>query len=405
MNHAETTAIHAGRSDFAKLGCHAPPIDLSTTYPVDDLETARESLNIMAHGGQPEGNSVYARLHNPTVARFEEALARLEQTEEAVAFGSGMAALTACLLAARFKRQEMSKRTSLGEHVVAVRPIYGTSDHLLSNGLLGMTTTWTQPDTISEAVRPGETILVVIETPANPTISLVDIEDVVRQAGDIPVLVDSTFATPVLQNPCSLGASFTLHSATKFLGGYGDVIAGVVATSSIWARALRHVRVVTGALLHPLAGYLLHRGLTTLAVRVKAAQESAQILALRLKQHPAVKEVGYPGLLPCGPAAETFKRQMKGPGALVAFEIRGETPEEECRKATQLLDRLQLISHAVSLGATDTLLQHPASLTHFLVPRNERLASGITDGLLRLSVGLENVEDLWQDLRQALDSM
>ncbi|MEP0547461.1 MAG: PLP-dependent aspartate aminotransferase family protein [Rhodothermales bacterium] len=380
-----TRAVHAGRSDLAALGVHAPPLDLSTTYPFADLDAATDSLDALVSGDREAANPVYARLYNPTVGRFEEALAALEGAEAAVAFGSGMAALTAVLLAAR---QD-------GEHVVGIRPLYGTSDHLLSSGLLGLDVTWTTADAVGEAIRP-DTSLVVIETPANPTLRLVDIEAVVTQAGGVPVLVDSTFATPVLQRPLDHGAALVLHSATKFLGGHGDVIAGVVATSEAWARRLRQVRVVTGALLHPLAAYLLHRGLPTLPLRVERAQATAQTLAERLAAHDAVTAVHYPGL-DGGDPLRLIGRQMSGPGAILAFEVAGGHDA-----ATALLRAVRLMTPAVSLGSTDTLIQHPAGLTHRVVDADARAASGITDGLLRISVGLEDADDLWADLARGL---
>lgn len=380
-----TRAVHAGRADLADLGVHALPLDLSTTYPFTDLDAATHSLDVLVEGRAEAPNPVYARLHNPTVARFENALAALEDAEAAVAFGSGMAALTAVLLAAK---QD-------GEHVVGVRPIYGTSDHLVSSGLLGLDVTWTSADAVGEAIRP-ETSLVIIETPANPTLALVDIEAVVAQAGDVPVLVDSTFATPVLQRPLAHGATFALHSATKFLGGHGDVIAGVVATTEEWARRLRQVRVATGALLHPLGAYLLHRGLQTLALRVERAQATAQTLAECLTDHPAVEAVHYPGL-PGGDPAGLLGRQMDGPGSLLAFEVTGGH-----EAAVRLLRNVRLATPAVSLGSADTLIQHPAGLTHRVVDPEARASSGISEGLIRLSVGLEAADDLWADLDRAL---
>ena len=380
-----TRAVHAGRADLADLGVHALPLDLSTTYPFTDLDAATHSLDALVGGDERAPNPVYARLHNPTVARFEDALATLEDAEAAVAFGSGMAALTAVLLAAK---QD-------GGHVVGVRPIYGTSDHLVSSGLLGLDVTWTGADAVGEAIRP-ETSLVIIETPANPTLALVDIEAVVAQAGAVPVLVDSTFATPVLQRPLAHGATFALHSATKFLGGHGDVIAGVVATTEAWARRLRQVRVATGAILHPLGAYLLHRGLQTLALRVERAQATAQTLAERLAEHPAVEAVYYPGL-PGGDPAGLLGRQMDGPGSLLAFEVEGGH-----EAAVRLLRSVRLATPAVSLGSVDTLIQHPAGLTHRVVDPEARAASGISEGLIRLSVGLEAADDLWADLDRAL---
>ena len=188
MKHnTETLAIHAGREDLRELGVHALPLDFSTTYPFRDLDAATAHLDTFVQGNEIPEDPIYARLFNPTVARFETALAALEETEAAVAFGSGMAALTACLLAARAD----------GSHLVAVRPMYGTTDHVLTSGVLGMDVTWAEPDGIRDAITE-ETALVIIETPANPTLHLLDIADVVRQAGSVPVLVDSTFATPIL---------------------------------------------------------------------------------------------------------------------------------------------------------------------------------------------------------------
>lgn len=383
----DTIAVHSGRDGLAATGVHVPPIDLSTTYPFTDLDQATASYDSMAAGGAPTGSAIYARLHNPTVARFEEALAALEGTDEAVAFSSGMAAMTALLLAVREQ----------GRHVVAVRPLYGGTDHLLESGLLGLEASFVTPDGVGRAIRP-DTGLVIMETPGNPTLDLADIADVVRQAGPVPVVVDSTFATPVLQQPIRLGATFVLHSATKFLGGHGDVIAGVIATSSAWALKIRQVRVLTGALLHPLAGYLLHRGLQTLPVRVRAQQANAMVIARRLQDHPGVLAVHYPGLPGADPAG-LVGTQMTGPGSILAFRVRG--GHEGCRR---VLRRLRTITCAVSLGAVDTLIEHPAGLTHRIVDPEAKSDTGITEDLLRLSVGLEDPADLLDDLFQALDA-
>lgn len=384
----ETRAVHAGRDDFGEKGVHAPPIDLSTTYPTGPLAEATDSIDALAKGGAPTGSFIYGRFHNPTVARYEHALASLEGAEAAVAFASGMAALTASLLAAR----EPGKN-----HVVAVRPLYGGSDALLASGLLGHDVTFTTPDGIGQAVRPT-TALVVLETPGNPTLDLVDIGQAVRQAAGVPVLVDSTFMTPVLQRPLELGAALVLHSATKFLGGHGDVIAGVVATSEAWAARLRKVRFATGALLHPMAAFLLHRGLPTLALRVRAAQDGARTLAERLARHPHVTRVHYPGL-PGADAKGLLGRQMVGPGSVLSFEVEG-----GFEAAGRVLETVKLMVSAVSLGSTDTLIEHPAGLTHRCVAPEARERTGISGSLLRVSVGLEGPEDLWADLARALDA-
>jgi methionine-gamma-lyase len=384
MSAFDTRAVHAGRRDLAGLGIHVPSIDLSTTSPLADVESGGDAYETLATGGRPTpgGSLVYGRLWNPTVARFEDALAELEGTEEAVAFATGMAAMTACLLA----MSASGKR-----HVVAVRPVYGGTDHLLDNGLLGVEVTWVGAKEIGHALRP-DTGLVIVETPANPTLALLDLEDVCAQAGDVPVLVDNTFATPVLQQPMRHGAALVLHSATKFIGGHGDVMAGVVATGPEWAAALRRVRAVTGGVLHPLAGYLLHRGLQTLPIRVRAQQESAQKVAEWLVAHPGVEAVHYPGLPGCDPDG-ILGRQMSGPGSVMAFEVAGGYPA-----AAAMANACKLISHAVSLGGTETLIEHPASLTHRPVAAEARP----NPGLLRISIGLESVDDLCADLDQAL---
>lgn len=388
----DTRAVHAGRDDLRQLGVHALPIDLSTTYPFESLDGAVASLDAMMEGrGPTEGGPIYSRLYSPTVGRFEAGLAALEGTEAAVAFGSGMAAITAALLAARTEEKQ---------HIVGVRPIYGTTDRLLTSGLLGLSVTWTDEAGVASAIRP-DTALVCIETPVNPTLDLVDIAGVVAAAGGppesggVPVFVDSTFATPILQQPAALGAALVMHSATKAIGGHGDVLAGVVASSEAWAARLRQVRILTGAMLHPQGAYLLHRGLATLPVRVRQAQATAIELATRLQRHPEVQRVYHPSIEGRDPRRLVGEgRQMSGPGSMLSFEV------ASFDAADALLRALRLITPAVSLGSTDTLIQHPAGLT-------QRVASGdatgaITPGLLRLSVGLEAAEDLWADLELGL---
>ncbi|MEU9508097.1 PLP-dependent transferase [Micromonospora sp. NPDC048170] len=381
MTTVDTRAVHAGRDDLAALGVHVPPIDFSTTNPLPSVDAGGDAYEALATGGTlPAGGSaVYQRLWNPTVARFETALADLEDTTDAVAFASGMAALTATLLAAT----RDGKR-----HLVAVRPLYGGTDHVLATGLLGTTVTWARADEVADAVRP-DTALVIAETPANPTLDLVDIAVLARAAGDVPLLVDNTVATPVLQQPTRHGATLVLHSATKSIGGHGDVLAGVVACDADWAARLRQVRALTGAILHPLGAYLLHRGLQTLPVRVRAQQAGAEKLASWLATHPAVVRVHHPSL---HDPAGLVGRQMSGPGSLLAFEVRG-----GASAAAAVANACRLITHAVSLGGVDTLIQHPASLTHRPVEGDAKPCGG----LLRVSVGLEDPEDLRADLAQA----
>lgn len=381
----DTIAVHAGRDDLAALGVHVPPIDLSTTNPLPNVGLGGDSYETLATGGTPisGGSHVYQRLWNPTTARFEDALARMENTEAAVAFASGMAAITACLLAAAAE----GKR-----HVVAVRPLYGGSDHLLASGLLGTEVTWAAADGIAAARRP-DTGLVILETPANPTLELLDLARVAEQCGDVPLLVDNTFATPILQKPADFGATLVVHSATKYLGGHCDVLGGVVATTPEWAARLREIRIQTGALLHPIAGYLLHRGLQTLPLRVKRSSETAGTVATWLAAHPAVERVHYPGL-PGGDPDGLIgpDKQMLLPGAMLSFEMRGGYDA-----AATVAENVRLILHAASLGGAESLITHPASLSHRHVAPGARPDGG----LLRFSVGLEDAEDLIADLEAA----
>jgi methionine-gamma-lyase len=380
----DSLAVHAGRGDLAGFGVHALPIDLSTTNPLPDIERGGASYEVMASGGQPpkDGSAVYARLWNPTVARFETALARLEHANAAVAFSSGMAAMTAALLALT----QHGRR-----HVVAVRPLYGGTDHLLASGLLGTSVTFCREAEVAAAIR-RDTAVVILETPANPTLELADIAPIAARADGVPVLVDNTFATPVLQNPIDLGARLVLHSAAKYLGGHGDVMGGVVACADEpTAAALRRVRAVTGALLHPMGAYLLHRGLATLPVRVRRQQESAQQVAAWLACHPLVDTVYYPGL--AGDPRGLLGRQMRGPGAMVSVLLRG-----GFEQARRLTDGVRLFTHAVSLGGVDSLVQHPAALTHRPVAAEARPPQG----QVRFSIGLEDPGDLIADLDAAL---
>lgn len=382
-HHLDSLAVHAGRDDLAMLGVHALPLDLSSTNPLPDIERGGASYEAMATGGQPlsDGGYVYQRLWNPTVARFESALAQLERAETSVAYASGMAAMTAAIIA--------STSFSGKRHIVAVRPLYGGTDHLLASGLLGVEATFCAEHEVAAAVRP-DTALVVLETPANPTLDLVDIASVVAAAGDVPVLVDNTFATPILQNPLELGAAMSLHSATKYIGGHGDVVGGVIACDEETAVLLRQVRAVTGGLLHPLGAYLLHRGLATLPTRVRAQQAGAVEIAEWLQGHPAVERLFFPGR---DDDRGLVGKQMTGPGAMIAIALRG-----GYEAAARLTSSVQLFTHAVSLGGVDSLVQHPAGLTHRPVAAHAKPSAN----LVRLSIGLESPEDLMADLDRAL---
>ncbi len=372
---------------LTEAGSHVPPIDLSTTNPLPSVEVGGESYEQMASGGSmlPGQSAVYQRLWQPGVARFEDSFAGLEGSESAVAFSSGMAALAATLI---------STVNAGKPHVVGLRPLYGGTDHVLDNNFVGTTVTWAHTvDEIAAAVTP-QTGLVVIESPANPTLELVDIAAVVKAAGDVPVLVDNTFATPVLQRPIEHGAVLVLHSATKYIGGHGDVMGGIVATDEEWTVRLRHTRALTGGLLHPFAAYLLHRGLRTMPLRVRAQQATAQELAERLSGHPALARVMFPSLPGCDPEG-LLGRQLEGPGSMISLELKGGFDA-----AVKFVESLKLVTHAVSLGGVDSLAEHPASLTHRPVAAEAKPGGGV----VRISIGLEHVDDLWEDFDQALGS-
>lgn len=391
-----TLAVHAGRHDFNDLGVHAPPIDLSTTAPLVDIDSGGQAYEVMATGGTFAGQSstVYRRLWNTTVARLEGALTELETQRlaaaksdisqfESVAFATGMAAISAVLLS----------RVKAGKsHVVAVRPLYGGTDYLLASGLFGGSVSFVEADQIESAIT-ADTGLVVVETPANPTLELLDLRDIVGRAGDVPVMVDNTFATPVLQQPLEFGVTFVVHSATKYIGGHGDAMGGIVATSNRHAIDLRQIRAITGSLLDPQSAFLLHRGLPTLALRVLAAQSTAIEMATWLTSVPKVSRVFFPGLGDSDPKA-LIGSQMTGPGAMIGIDLNG-----DFQAAQQLCRNLKIATHAVSLGSTDTLIQHPAGLTH----RPVASAAKPGQGILRISIGLESPQDLMADFDQAFN--
>jgi methionine-gamma-lyase len=387
-----TVATHAGHEGLTEQGVHAIPIDLSTTAPLPDIETGGGSYERMAGGAPfaPGDSTVYRRLWNPTVARLESAVAQLESIDEhvdssaveAVAFATGMAAISAVFLT----------RVHLGKpHVVAVRPLYGGTDHILNAGVMGNEVTYVEPHNIASAIT-DRTGLVVVESPGNPTLELIDFDDVVAQAGEVPVMVDNTFATPYLQRPLSHCVTFSVHSATKYLGGHGDVMGGIVVTTSEEATRIRPVRAITGGLLDPMSAYLLLRGLPTLGVRMEAQQSNAVKLADWLTTRPEISRVMFPGLPGADPTG-LIGRQTEGPGAMVSIEM-----AEGYEAAKLLCEKLTLVIHAVSLGSVDTLIQHPAALTHRPVAEEGKPG----DGILRISVGLEHIDDLIADFDQAL---
>lgn len=364
---------------------HVRPLDLSTTYRTPDPAAAAASMDQFADGAAEAANPVYARLANPNVREFEDRMTALEGGSDSVAFASGMAAIAALVLDASHR----------GGHVVAVPPLYGGTQRLLNSGLFGLEVTWSAPDDVRRSIRPN-TALVLVETPANPTLTVCDIAQLATDAQGVPVAVDSTFATPVLQNPLRHGAAYVVHSATKFIGGRGDALGGVVTALDVDAVArLRLLRIATGAILHPLAAHAFCGGLQTLALRVRAQQSNAQRLVGLFEGHPEVLQVGYPGAE--SGQSDIVARQMAGPGSLMTVRLKG-----GAQRADAFISQLRVAVPAVSLGTIDTLVQRPLALTHRTFEGEDVQGTDISEDLIRISVGAEHVDDLWSDFEAAI---
>lgn len=380
-----TRSVHAGESRDATLALE-PPLTLSSAFAFESAETAAAAFR-----GENDA-FIYGRWGNPTVQRLEARLAELESGEAAIATASGMAAIAGVLLT----------MTRSGDHVVAPRSMYGETARLLRERLprFGVETTFvddTSSSGYAAAIRPT-TKLLYVESPANPTLAVTDIADVARLARSrgVVTIVDNTFATPYCQTPLELGADLVVHSMTKALGGHGDAIGGCVVGAADAMGAIAETVVKgLGGVLAPFNAFLIARGLSTFALRQERATTSALAIARWLERHPAVVRVHYPGLS-SSPGHATAARQMRAFGSLVAFELRG------LDAARRLVDRVELVSHAVSLGDVRSLVTHPASTTASTMPPADRATAGIGDGLLRLSVGIEDTDDLLADLDAAL---
>lgn len=386
-NGPHTTAIHAGLDPAANRGAVSVPIYQSSTFSFPSAEEGAARF-----AGTSKG-PVYTRLGNPTVQALETALAELEHGCGAIATATGMAAISGVFLAL----------LQQGDHIVVTHPLYGPSGTILNKyfSRWGVTSTFVNAaDTagIAAAIRP-ETRMIYIETPANPTLDLVDIEgaaSAARRAG-IPLVVDNTFSGPHLQRPLDMGADVVVHSMTKSLNGHSDVVAGaIIAREPAMLDALNGAARMFGLTIDPHQSWLVLRGLRTLGMRVERAQANAIEIAKWLEQHPAIEWVRFPGL-PSHPQYDLAQRQMSGPGSVLAFELRGGV-----EAGRTLMNHVRLIILAVSLGGVESLIEHPASMTHKGVSAEEQLRQGITPGLVRLSVGCENVEDLRDDLANAL---
>ena len=366
------------------------PIYQTSTF---SFRNAKHGADLFA--GQEDG-FIYSRIGNPTVRAFEKNIADLENGFDAIATSSGMGAITSVYMAL----------LEQGAHMVGTSSVYGPSRSVIESHFsrFGVSSTFIDTsnlENIVSAIQP-DTRLVYLETPANPTIQVSDIEAVSKIAHDNGCLlvVDNTFATPYLQRPLELGADVVVHSITKFINGHADVVGGIIVSKTEELhRRIRPLMVAMGCSMDPNQAFLALRGVKTLPLRVEKAQESALIIARWLEAHPQTENVQYIGLK-SHPQYELARRQMSGSGAMISFELKG-----GLEAGRTVMDNVKLAVLAVSLGGVETLIQHPASMTHAGVNREKRLAAGITDGLVRLAVGIENVEDLIDDLKQALEKI
>ena len=385
-----TKAIHAGNVKDTQYGALTTPIYQTSTFVFDSCEQGGRRF-----AGQ-EGGYIYTRLGNPTVSVLENKVAALECGEACVAAASGMGAISSALWTI----------AGAGKHIVADGTLYGCTFALLNHGRSRYGVEFSFVDTSDlaavKAALKENTCAVYLETPANPNLKIADIAAVAEIAHtynpDIKVVCDNTFASPALQNPLTLGADVVVHSATKYLNGHGDVIAGFVVGKADFIGEVRMfgLKDMTGAVMDPFAAYLILRGLKTLEIRMERHCANAKAIAEFLDQHPAVEKVYYPGLKN-HVGHDIAVRQMKDFGGMLSFEVKGGRAA-----GTKLVNALHLITVAVSLGDAETLIEHPASMTHSTYTEEELAASGIPGGLIRLSAGLENAEDIIADLEQAL---
>ncbi len=380
-----TKIVHAGQRPCPDNMALTTPIYQTSTFAFDEILAT----------GVPRGKYVYSRFSNPTNTTLEIKMACLEGGDSAVSFASGMAAITAAMLTI----------LKSGDHLIADEVLYGSTYELLSKGIprLGVDVSFVDVSDVDQVINAikDTTKLIFFETPANPTLKLTDIRAITEIAAEsgIRTIVDNTFLTPYFQRPLELGADIVVHSATKYLNGHGDALGGILITSfeladTVRKGALRDM----GGVLSPFNAFLILRGIQTLSVRMERHAQNAREIATFLKKRAEVKDVFYPGLDRKLTTNKSLREQMSGFGGVLSFEVYGGLNE-----SLKFLNGLKLCTIAVSLGDTASLIEHPALMTHSVIPKNERDRIGITDGLMRLSVGLENVEDIKADIEQAFD--
>lgn len=386
----ETKAIHSGRINYEQFGSLATPLYQTSTFI---FENAQQGADRFA--GESDGY-IYTRLGNPTTRQLEMRVAAMEGMEDAAATATGMAAVSAALLT----------NLKAGDHMISSKAVYGCSFALMNHMLkkFGIEVSFidmTEPENINSAIKTN-TKLIFLETPINPNLVVLDLEKIcaIAKKHQLLSIVDNTFLTPVLQQPAKFGADIVIHSATKYLNGHGDVVAGIVCGSS---DMIEEIKLTTlkdvGATMSPHDAWLIMRGIKTLPIRMERHCSNAQTVAEFLEQHPAVNRVYYPGLKSHA-GYQFIGNQMKAAGGVIAFEL-----NTDLKGGADFINNMQLFSIAVSLGDAESLIQHPASMTHSTYEPEERETAGISDTLIRISVGLEHIDDIIYDLQQALDKV
>lgn len=389
-NNIETKAIHAGRIDDEQFGSLATPLYQTSTFIFENAEQGASRF-----AGEEEGY-IYSRLGNPTTRQLEQRVAAMEGMEDAAATATGMGAVSGALLA----------NLQSGDHLISSNAVYGCSFALMNHQL----TKWgievsfvdmTNLEEVEAAIRPNTKVM-YMETPINPNLIVLDLAALthIAKQHNIITVADNTFLTPFLQQPAKFGVDIIVHSATKYLNGHGDVVAGVICGTT---EMITHIKMTIlkdiGATISPHDAWLIMRGIKTLPVRMERHCNNAQQIAEFLEQHNMIDAVYYPGLK-SHQGHKFIGNQMSAAGGVIAFEIKG-----DLQQGAEFINRMRLFSIAVSLGDAESLIQHPASMTHSPYTQEERLAAGISDTLIRISVGLENVDDLIADLSLSLDQV
>ncbi|MCH8684283.1 cystathionine gamma-synthase family protein [Pedomonas mirosovicensis] len=408
--HPETQMMGYGYDPHLSEGALKPPVFLTSTFVFRNAQEGKDFFDYASGRREPPAGTsaglVYSRFNNPNLEVLEDRLALWDGAQTAAVFASGMAAIATTLLA--YLRP--------GDSILISRPLYGGTEGLVDKvmpqfgiNVFGFTD-GCSADEVREAAQAarakGRVGLILVETPANPTNGLVDLQLMAAVADELgqaqgfrpPVAVDNTFLGPVYQQPLQLGADLVLYSLTKYAGGHSDLVAGAVTGPKTWVGPVKALRGALGTQADPNTAWMLMRSLETLSLRMERANTNAAAIAAYLKDHPKVASVNYLGFLQAGdPRKAVYDRQCKAPGSTFSFYVKGGEPE-----AFRFLDALQVIKLAVSLGGTESLCSHPASTTHSGIPAEQRARSGVTDAMIRLSVGIENPDDLIADLEQAL---